>query len=405
MKFKRTGWSMVAAHFATLWLVLGSAYDTGSVFFPSLVRTFGWRRSQVGLLFSSLGAAMTLASPLVGWLLDRLPAQWVVAAGASLVATSMILASDAHNFPVMLVAFMLMGVGLGGSAYVPAAFVISNWFTERRGLALGITLSGEGCGGALMTLAVTRVITTAGWRTGYQFLAAPILAIVVPWVLLVVRTRPERSQAEDSHEHESLDLPGLELSAAMATVSFWLIAFAEAGYGFYVTAVFVHLAEFALQAGYNIETAGLFVVLVLVIATVMNPLIGLVADRTAARQMIGSAYVINALGLLTALLIALKDRVSGVYMAVFLFLFGLVLQAPLQIPLIIADCFGYKNFGSISGFMGMCYTAGLSVGPFVAGLIFDVTKSYADSFAVCVVVSVLCAIAIWCTTPLCRELQ
>ena len=234
---------------------------------------------------------------------------------------------------------------------------------------------------------------------GLPVSGSSILLIVVPWVLLMVRTRPDSSQTEAGRENEALELPGMELGQAIATVSFWLIAFAEAGYGFYATAVFVHLAEFALDAGYSIETAGLFVMLVLAIATAMNPLIGAIADRTAARHTIAGAYLINAVGLLIALSIAVNGGSSKLYMIVFLSLYGLVLGAPLQIPLVIADSFGYKKFGLISGFMGMCYTAGLSTGPFVAGWIFDATKSYAYSFGVCVAVSLLCAISIWCTVP------
>jgi hypothetical protein len=45
-------------------------------------------------------------------------------------------------------------------------------------------------GGMLMTLTASYVIAHWGWRTAYLAFAAPVFLIVIPSVLVVVRSRP-----------------------------------------------------------------------------------------------------------------------------------------------------------------------------------------------------------------------
>jgi len=50
----------------------------------------------------------------------------------------------------MLIAYTILRFGLGLSTFVPTALVISNWFGERRGIALGIVMGGQSLGGMVM---------------------------------------------------------------------------------------------------------------------------------------------------------------------------------------------------------------------------------------------------------------
>ena len=45
-----------------------------------------------------------------------------------------------------------------------------------------------------------------------------------------------------------------------------------------------------------------------------------------------------------------------------------------------ASLFGTKSLGSVLGTIQISYTAGMSIGPFLAGYIFDVTESYSAAF-------------------------
>src|SRR3989442_3728297 len=80
---ERQGGLVVGSLFVTLFLVFGSGYNTAGVFVIPLVNQFGWSRAQVSLLQTALALSAGLVVPLVGWLLDRLEAWVVIAAGGA----------------------------------------------------------------------------------------------------------------------------------------------------------------------------------------------------------------------------------------------------------------------------------------------------------------------------------
>src|ERR1700736_6346643 len=130
--------------------------------------------------------------------------------------------SRAASFNHLLLWYVLLGVGLGGSTMVPASLVITNWFKERRGTVLGVATAGMELGGVIMSLLSAHLITTSGWRTAYVVLAVPIFVIVLPLTILVVRTRPETKTVEGVDASFAPE-EGLEVRQAFRTRSFWLL--------------------------------------------------------------------------------------------------------------------------------------------------------------------------------------
>ncbi len=192
---ERQGWIIVASLFVTLLLVFGSGYNTGGLFFPHLLKYFGWKRAQLSMLQgAALPLSAGLSAPLVGWLLDRVEARIVMVAGTVLTATAFLIASRVDSFGALFGAYVMLGVGIGGATLLPCSLVIANWFGARRGLAMGITFAGTSLGGALMTMVGSQAIKYGGWRTGYVALAIPMFVIVIPLIIIVVRTRPPQAE-------------------------------------------------------------------------------------------------------------------------------------------------------------------------------------------------------------------
>src|SRR5262249_58040181 len=87
---------------------------------------------------------------------------------------------------------------------------------------------------------------------------------------------------------------------------------------------------------------------------------------------------------------------NKVVLAPFVLFYGLSLGAPLVlIPLLQAESLGLKRFGSIAGITGFVQTIGATLGPSVAGRIFDVTHSYSFAFEI---FGIMCAIGAVATT-------
>src|SRR5258708_3317808 len=89
-----------------------------------------------------------------------------------------------------------------------------------------MTSVGTSPGGEETTRGGDFAIVRGGWRAGYVALAIPMFAVVVPLIILVVRTRPP--QAEGVSVAQAGDaLPGFELREAVRCRSFWMIAAAS----------------------------------------------------------------------------------------------------------------------------------------------------------------------------------
>jgi len=224
---ERQGWIIVASLFVTLVFVFGSGYNTGGLFFPHLLKHFGWKRAQLSTLQgAALPLSAGLSAPLVGWLLDRVEARVVMVAGVIMTGVSFLIASRVDSFGPLFGAYVLLGVGIGASTLLPCSLVIANWFGARRGLAMGLTFAGTSLGGAAMTMVGNVAIAHGGWRAGYVALAIPMFVIVVPLIIIVVRTRPP--QAEGVSVAQASDaLPGFELREAFRCRSFWMISAAQ----------------------------------------------------------------------------------------------------------------------------------------------------------------------------------
>jgi hypothetical protein len=83
---------------------------------------------------------------------------------------------------------------------------------------MGVTLGGTTTGEMLMRLAASHMIARWGWRAAYVAFSVPVFLIVIPAVLLTVRSRPPGMQRMSVAEAaESLE--GFETAAALRTRS------------------------------------------------------------------------------------------------------------------------------------------------------------------------------------------
>jgi len=386
-KRERQGWIIVASLFATLLLIFGSGYNTGSVFIPPLVKYFGWSRTKVSSLQSLLAVSAGISGPLVGWLLDRIEARRVMVAGAAMSAAAWLLASRANSFPVLLAAYLMMGLGLSAATLLPAALVISNWFGAKRGVAMGMTFAGSSFGGAVMAIVASRAIAWGGsWRVGYVTLAIPMIVIVIPLVLMVIKTRPDDTPGEPISVAARADaLPGFELSEAIHTRSFWMLCAAQFLYATLAAGVGLHFIPYMIGQGYRETFAAGMLSVVFLFTTAGKLVMGFAADRVSARI----ALTINFVGAGLGMILIFGAR-NPMLLYPFVAMYGLTLGAPLVlIPLLTADCLGLKRFGAIGGVAGIFNTAGAFVGPMMLGRIFDITGSYSSAFEICFVLCIL----------------
>jgi MFS family permease len=224
---ERQGWLIVASLFFVLLLVFGSGYNTVAVFVPALLRAFPrWSRAEVALLPSLLALSAGVSVLPIGWLLDRVEARLVMVFGAAASGSAFLIASRASSLFPMIAAYLLLGVGISAATVLPASLVLANWFDARRGLTMGVAISGTTVGGMIMTLVASSVILGLGWRIAYIALGVPMIVAVVPLVAMMVRSRPPGT-AKLNVAQSAGRLEGFETPDALLSRSFWMLVIAN----------------------------------------------------------------------------------------------------------------------------------------------------------------------------------
>jgi MFS family permease len=382
---------IVASLFTELLLVFGAGFFTAGIFFSPLLKEFRWSRAQLASVTGALQATLGLSAPVFGWILDRVEARWLMAAGVALVGLGFVGASRIHSFTPLFLCYVAVGLGLGASSLLPASLVIANWFREGRGLAMGVTMAGTSVGGSLMTLAAHWAIGHGGWRFGYLFLAAPMFLIAIPVLILTVQSRPP-NQAATAASGAHLELPGMEVGPALGTRSFWMIFIIQFCFGYFAVAIVVHLPAYLIGLGYRPGIAALSLSLVLVCASMGKLVMGTIADQVSGRLAVTLNFAITAAGF--AMFLGAR---SPAFLVASIPILGAVIGAPIAlVPFLTAECFGLRRFGSIVGLTNLAYTLGAATGPVLSGRIYDLTHSYAGAlglFAVSALIGAAAALA------------
>lgn len=229
------GWVVAAVTFLTM-LVTAGAIGAPGVFIVPLEHEFGWKTSEISSALALRFLLYGLMGPFAAVLMNRFGVRRIVLTALVVIATSLI-ASLAMSEVWQLVVLWGIGVGIGTglTAMVLGATVATQWFTERRGLAMGL-LSASTATGQLVFLPLLAKLTEAyGWRTALCFVCA-MLVVATLLVLLLMCNRPSdiglapygATNVVPEPRHGGglgmlLASPLLVLRDAMKSAAFWIL--------------------------------------------------------------------------------------------------------------------------------------------------------------------------------------
>jgi OFA family oxalate/formate antiporter-like MFS transporter len=160
-------------------IALGTLY-AWSVFVAPLEKEFHWKRADTSTIFTIAVVVFALTFILAGRLQDKFGPFWISLTGAILVSLGFFLCSYTSSLNYLFICFGVIG-GLGnGFGYATPIPVMSKWFPDKRGLAVGLAVGGYGGGSAIFgPLSASYLIPHFGWRTTFQVLGAIFLVMTV----------------------------------------------------------------------------------------------------------------------------------------------------------------------------------------------------------------------------------
>ena len=305
---------------------------------------FGWGANQVALAYALLLWAGGLSVWPAGVLVDRYGARPVAAAGAAGIAVVGLLMPLVHAFWQFCALAALWGaLGSSGLGYTR---IIAALFGARRGLAIGV-LSAEGSLLSVLTpLAMSRLLSEAGWRGGFTVIGLAMLALA-PTIYLSLACG--RRGAAWSVRWPAPRAEGVGFSAALGDRSFWIIVAASlstAAVGGGVMASFgPALAAKGFEQAAVIRAAPISLMAALAGAILSGALL----DRSRSPRIAGAAFLVTALGYLLWMLAS--PRFGGEPMlaaGLAAGAFAFTAQVTLVLYLF-SRYFGLKAFGAFCG--------------------------------------------------------
>jgi MFS family permease len=287
-----------------------------------------------------------------------------------------------HNLPSFYICAVLVGFGIANATLVPLSLIISNWFVDRRGFALGIVFAASGIGGTFFNPIIGWMIVNLGWRLAIRREAMMILIAALP-LAFIISPSPEdrgltalgsdkvvRVQMQDQGQ-------GLELSKARKTKQFYFALAYVFGFSMAISPVFVTMPSYLTDRGFAPTFAALVLSLMFLVNTFSKVLLGVVNDRFGLKMVLRLCY--GAFFIADAFLILARLPVFAFAFAVFNGIAICLYTVPL--PLVISRLFGQRDYANIMGLFTGVMTLGSATGVPLISHYYDATGSYIPAYA------------------------
>ncbi len=387
---------MVAALCVTETVSWGVLYYGFPVFLPPMEAELGWSRVQITGAFSVGLLASALAALPVGRWIDRHGARSLMTAG-SCAATLLVLAwSRVDSLPALYALWFLMGLTLAATLYEPAFAAVVGWFpTRNRDRALlTVTLVAALASTIFMPLEAW-LLTRLGWRTALATLALILGLITIPIHALILRPSPHRTRRTDAGAAE---VPGMALGAAVRTGVFWVLAGAFFVGNFTTNSVTVHLIPYLSTRGYSPTLAASMIgwmgAMQLPARLVFSPITARFGHATITAMI----FFVQAVALIQ---LALAARLPT--LAPMVIMLGAANGvSTLARATMIAELFGPRHYGSISGAVALGANGARALAPVGAALLQVAAGGYERVFWLLAVSLVLAGGGVLLTRPTAR---
>ena len=378
----------MAVAFLLMSIMWGAYYSFG-IFFEPLLADFGWTKAMTSGAFSLSFFLTGILGVLAGRLTDRFGPRIVVTVCGFFLGLGYILVSRTDTV-WQLYLFYGIVVALGMSASVtPLQSTVARWFVRRRGTMTGLIISGIGVGMAVVPPIANQLIFHYGWRQSYVIVGSVALVLIMLSAQFLRRDPGQigqRPYGEDEVEiRGNISGSGLSLSRALRTWQFWTMVMALLCFTMGEGTVLVHIVSHAIGLGISADKAALMIPVIGLISIPARVLAGVAGDRIGNKKAYLTAFVFIDLSLF---LLLITKELWLFYLFAVIYGIGYGGLSALISP-IVAELFGLSSHGVVMGMVIMFGgTAGMAVGPLLAGYIFDVTGSYQTAFLLYAIIGV-----------------
>ena len=361
---------IVGALSITETITWGIVYYGFAVFLTPMERDLGFSRVALTGAFSVGLAVSALVGVPVGKWIDRHGARSLMTVGSIAAVLLMIAWARAETLLHLYIVWALMGLAMAATLYEPAFAAIVGWFSRHRDRALLTLTLAAGLASTIFIPVETWLLRHMDWRSALLTLGAFLAVSTIPIHAFVLRPPPRVAPA----------VPGVaaavdrshSLREALHTAVFWVLMVAFVASNFAVNAVTVHITPYLVGHGYPLATAAMTIGWIGAMQLVGRIMFGPIATRFGHRPMTAAVFVVQAIAL--ALLATVRLVPSLIPMIV---LMGAANgMGTLARASIVAEIFGRRNYGAISGAMALGTNGARAAAPVGAALLLTALGAY-----------------------------
>lgn len=347
-------------------------YSSG-VFMEEITTEFGWSRAEFSSVLTIQMLFGLVLGPLAGRLLDWIGPRKLLLAGIFPFAIALSLFGFTNGaiwqWWVLAAIFSFCTIGVIPAAWVTGTIVS---FNASRGLALAVVLAGIGLATALWPMIAAQLTASVGWRLTFPLMAAGWAVLVFP--LTVAFFKPAQISAD---ERAASVVP--PIAPIFKTREFWCLLGAGGVFASVQLALIIHLVPIVQALGLDLTTAASLAGLTGLCSIIGRVGTGLLLDWVHTRLL---ALIAFSLPLLVMLILASETPSVPLLMMAAAGL-GLAAGAETDIVTYLATRkFDHRIFGTVYSIFQSGFAICASMGPLLAGWIFDANGSYMNYYFV-----------------------
>ncbi len=365
----KSRWVYVVAGGVIMGAALGIRHVQG-LFLQPVTLDLDWSRQTFAAIFAAQNLIWGVTQPFVGILADRYGSARIIAAGALAYALGLALTAYSTTvFGFMLGNGVLVGVGLSGTAYGAVYGALSRIFPpEHRSWALGVAGAIGGLGQFFMVPIAQGAIGAAGWGTALLVLCGVALATAP--LAAVLRDDPARKDADAGPSGQTMMAA---IREAVGHRGFWLLNMGFLVCGFQLAFLAGHLPSYLIDKGFSANDGSAALAIITLANVIGTYFCGYFGGFMRRKYVLSGVYTARTVAIL--LFVFLPLSVINVY--AFSFAMGLLWLGTVPLTTgIVTQIFGTRYITTLFGFVFLGHQLGAFIGLWLAGYVFDVTRSY-----------------------------
>lgn len=357
---------------------------TFGLFLTPMTTDLGWSREAYSIAIAVQNLLWGLSQPFSGLLADRFGARRVLWLGSLLYVLGLIgMAWSTSSTGFVASTGLLIGIAQSGVTYSVVYSAMGKLLPpEKRSWAMGIVAAAGSLGQFLMVPVAAGLIEGLGWF-GTLLVFAAVAGLIVPLGTALTRDiGPGAASGSGQSAKQAFTEAFSDRGFVLLTLGYFVC-------GFQVVFIAIHMPTYLLDKGLSANVGMTALALIGLFNIIGTYSLGSMGIRWPKRNLLASIYLLRSLAIALFMLVPLSP------LTVYLFAAAMGLLWLGTVPLtnaIVAQVFGVRFLGMLSGFVFFSHQIGSFLGVWLGGRLYDSTGSYNIVWGICIALGVVAAL-------------